>query len=233
MNGHYSVAIDGPSGAGKSSLARRCAAALGFVYADTGAIYRTVGLAVERAGVDRRSESAVAQLLPKLDIQVGYDESGEQRMFLNGEDVSALIRKPEISILASDVSALPAVRAFLLDMQRKMAREHDVIMDGRDIGTVVLPDAELKIFLTASAEARAERRLLQLKEKGLEESLEKVLEDIRYRDKQDTERAAAPLKAAQDAVWLDTSDIDFDESFRRMIKIICTALNIPMPEENE
>lgn len=194
MNGHYSVAIDGPSGAGKSSLARRCAAALGFVYADTGAIYRTVGLAVERAGVDRRSESAVAQLLPKLDIQVGYDESGEQRMFLNGEDVSALIRKPEISILASDVSALPAVRAFLLDMQRKMAREHDVIMDGRDIGTVVLPDAELKIFLTASAEARAERRLLQLKEKGLEESLEKVLEDIRYRDKQDTERAAAPLR---------------------------------------
>lgn len=233
MNGHYSVAIDGPSGAGKSSLARRCAAALGFVYADTGAIYRTVGLAVERAGVDRRSESAVAQLLPKLDIQVGYDESGEQRMFLNGEDVSALIRKPEISILASDVSALPAVRAFLLDMQRKMAREHDVIMDGRDIGTVVLPDAELKIFLTASAEARAERRLLQLKEKGLEESLEKVLEDIRYRDKQDTERTAAPLKAAQDSVRLDTSDIDFDESFRRMIKIICTALNIPMPEENE
>lgn len=233
MNGHYSVAIDGPSGAGKSSLARRCAAALGFVYADTGAIYRTVGLAVERAGVDRRSESAVAQLLPKLDIQVGYDESGEQRMFLNGEDVSALIRKPEISILASDVSALPAVRAFLLDMQRKMAREHDVIMDGRDIGTVVLPDAELKIFLTASAEARAERRLLQLKEKGLEESLEKVLEDIRYRDKQDTERAAAPLKAAQDAVWLDTSDIDFDESFRRMIKIICTALKIPMPEEKK
>lgn len=233
MNGHYSVAIDGPSGAGKSSLARRCAAALGFVYADTGAIYRTVGLAVERAGVDRRSESAVAQLLPKLDIQVGYDESGEQRMFLNGEDVSALIRKPEISILASDVSALPAVRAFLLDMQRKMAREHDVIMDGRDIGTVVLPDAELKIFLTASAEARAERRLLQLKEKGLEESLEKVLEDIRYRDKQDTERAAAPLKAAQDSVRLDTSDIDFDESFRRMIKIICTALKIPMQEEKK
>lgn len=179
MNGHYSVAIDGPSGAGKSSLARRCAAALGFVYADTGAIYRTVGLAVERAGIDRRSESAVAALLPELDIQVGYDNSGEQHMYLNGEDVSALIRKPEISILASDVSALPAVRAFLLDMQRKMAREHDIIMDGRDIGTVVLPDAEVKIFLTASAEARAERRVLQLKEKGIEDSFEKVLEDIR------------------------------------------------------
>lgn len=231
MNGHYSIAIDGPSGAGKSSLARRCAAALGFVYADTGAIYRTVGLAVERAGVERRSESAVAALLPGLDIQVGYDDSGEQHMFLNGEDVSALIRKPEISILASDVSALPVVRAFLLDMQRKMAREHDIIMDGRDIGTVVLPDAEVKIFLTASAEARAVRRVLQLKEKGVEESFEKVLEDIRYRDKQDSERAAAPLKAAEDAVRLDTSDIDFDESFRRMLKIICTALNIPMPEE--
>lgn len=230
MNGHYSVAIDGPSGAGKSSLARRCAAALGFVYADTGAIYRTVGLAVERAGIDRRSESAVAALLPGLDIQVGYDDSGEQHMYLNGEDVSALIRKPEISILASDVSALPAVRAFLLDMQRKMAREHDIIMDGRDIGTVVLPDAEVKIFLTASAEARAERRLLQLKEKGVEESFEKVLEDIRYRDKQDTERATAPLRAAEDSVYLDTSDIDFEESFRRMCKIICTALNIPMPE---
>lgn len=230
MNGHYSVAIDGPSGAGKSSLARRCAAALGFVYADTGAIYRTVGLAVERAGIDRRSESAVAALLPGLDIQVGYDDSGEQHMYLNGEDVSALIRKPEISILAADVSALPAVRAFLLDMQRKMAREHDIIMDGRDIGTVVLPDAEVKIFLTASAEARAERRLLQLKEKGVEESFEKVLEDIHYRDKQDTERATAPLRAAVDSVYLDTSDIDFEESFRRMCKIICTALNIPMPE---
>lgn len=230
MNGHYSVAIDGPSGAGKSSLARRCAATFGFVYADTGAIYRTVGLAVERAGVDRRSEIAVAELLPELDIQVGYDDSGEQHMYLNGEDVSAQIRRPEISILASDVSALPAVRAFLLDMQRRMAREHDIIMDGRDIGTVVLPDAEVKIFLTASAEARAERRVLQLKEKGIEESFGKVLEDIRYRDKQDTERATAPLRAAEDSVHLDTSDIDFEESFRRMCKIICTALNIPMPE---
>ncbi len=231
MNGHYSVAIDGPSGAGKSSLARRCAAALGFVYADTGAIYRTVGLAVERAEIDRRSESAVTELLPQLNIRVGYDEHGEQHMFLNGEDVSALIRKPEISLLASDVSALPAVRAFLLDMQRKMAREHDIIMDGRDIGTVVLPDAEVKIFLTASAEARAERRVLQLKEKGIEESFEKVLEDIRYRDKQDSGRAAAPLRAAEDAVRLDTSDIDFQESFRRMSAIICRALNISLPEE--
>lgn len=231
MNGRYSVAIDGPSGAGKSSLAKRCAAALGFVYADTGAIYRTVGLAVERAGVDRRSESAVAVLLPGLDIKVAYDKGGEQRMYLNGEDVSALIRRPEISILASDVSALPAVRAFLLEMQRKMARENNIIMDGRDIGTVVLPQAQVKIFLTASAEARAERRLLQLKEKGIEESYDKVLEDIRYRDAQDSGRAAAPLRAAEDAVRLDTSDIDFDESYRRMCAIICTALSIPLPED--
>ena len=230
MNGHYSVAIDGPSGAGKSSLARRCAAALGFVYADTGAIYRTVGVAVERAGVDRRSESAVAAILPGLDIRIGYDESGEQKMYLNGEDVSVQIRRPEVSIYASDVSALPAVRAFLLDMQRQMAREHDIIMDGRDIGTVVLPDAEVKIFLTASAKARAERRLLQLREKGIEESFEKVLEDIQYRDKQDSGRAAAPLKAAEDAVTLDTSDIDFEESFVRLCRIICGKLGLPMPE---
>lgn len=231
MSGHYSVAIDGPSGAGKSSLARRCAAALGFAYADTGAIYRTVGLAAERAGIDRRSESAVAALLPGLDIRVGYDEAGEQHMYLGGEDVSREIRRPEISIFASDVSALPAVRAFLLDMQRQMAREHDIIMDGRDIGTVVLPAAGVKVFLTASAEARAERRLLQLREKGVEESFDKVLADIRYRDKQDTERAAAPLRAAADAVTLDTSDIGFDESFRRLCAIICAKLALPMPEE--
>lgn len=230
MNGHYSIAIDGPSGAGKSSLARRCAAALGFVYADTGAIYRTVGVAVERAGVDRRSESAVAAILPGLDIRIGYDKAGEQKMYLNGEDVSALIRRPEVSIYASDVSALPAVRAFLLDMQRQMAREHDIIMDGRDIGTVVLPEAEVKIFLTASPQARAERRLLQLREKGIEESFEKVLEDIQYRDKQDSGRAAAPLKAAEDAVTLDTSDIDFEESFARLCRIICGKLGLPLPE---
>ena len=166
MNGHYAIAIDGPSGAGKSSLARDCAAAFGFLYVDTGAIYRTVGLAAYRRDLDRRDESAVAALLPELDIRMSYNAEGEQRMFLNGEDVSEAIRAPEISICASDVSALPAVRAFLLEMQRRMARENSVIMDGRDIGTVVLPEAELKIFLTASAEARAERRVKQLEEKG-------------------------------------------------------------------
>lgn len=230
MNGHFSVAIDGPSGAGKSSLAKRCAAAFGFVYADTGAIYRTVALAVKRAGIDRRSAAAVAALLPQLDIRVNYDDSGEQHMYLGGEDVSSEIRLPEISIYASDVSALPAVRAFLLDMQRRMAAEHDMIMDGRDIGTVVLPDAELKIFLTASAKARAERRVLQLKEKGVDADYDQVMRDIEYRDEQDTNRAAAPLKAAAEAVRVDTSDIDFDASFRLLCSIIAEKLGISIPE---
>lgn len=226
MNGHIAIAIDGPSGAGKSSLARRCAAAFGFVYVDTGAIYRTVGLAAFRAGTDRRDEKAVAALLPGLEIAMGYNEAGEQRMVLNGEDVSAAIRLPEISLCASDVSALPAVRAFLLEMQRKMAREHDVIMDGRDIGTVVLPDAELKIFLTASAAARAERRMKELAAKGVEASFEEVLRDIRYRDEQDTNRAAAPLRAAEDAVPVDTTQIDFEASFERLCAVIHERLGL-------
>ena len=157
MNGFYTIAIDGPSGAGKSSLARRLAGMFQFIYVDTGAIYRTVGLAAYRAGIDRRDEAAVAALLPEIQITMGYNEAGEQRMYLDGEDVSAEIRLPEISICASDVAALPAVRAYLLERQRKLARENHVIMDGRDIGTVVLPEAELKVFLTASAEARARR----------------------------------------------------------------------------
>ena len=231
MNGHYAIAIDGPSGAGKSSLARRCAARFGFLYVDTGAIYRTVGLAAYRRGIDRRDETAIEALLPELDIQMAYNEQGEQRMLLNGEDVSEAIRLPEISICASDVSALPGVRAFLLEMQRKMAREHDVIMDGRDIGTVVLPDAELKIFLTASAEARAERRLKELLGKGVEASFEEVLRDIRYRDEQDSGRAAAPLKAAEDAVPVDTTEIDFEASFRLLCSVIDERLGLQPREE--
>ena len=226
MNGHVAIAIDGPSGAGKSSLARRCAAAFGFVYVDTGAIYRTVGLAALRRGIDRRDEKAVKALLPELKVEMRYNEAGEQRMFLNGEDVSTEIRLPEVSICASDVSALPAVRAYLLEMQRKMAREQDVIMDGRDIGTVVLPDAELKIFLTASAEARAERRLKELQAKGVEADFEEVLRDIRYRDEQDSSRAAAPLKAAEDAVPVDTTEIDFEASFRLLCSIIRERLGV-------
>lgn len=226
MNGHYAIAIDGPSGAGKSSLARAAAAQFGFIYVDTGAIYRTVGLAAYRRGLDRHDENAVKAMLPELKIEMRYNEAGEQRMFLNGDDVSAEIREPEISICASDVSALPAVRAFLLEMQRHMAREHSVIMDGRDIGTVVLPQAELKIFLTASAKARADRRLLELRRKGIESSFKEVLRDIEYRDEQDTARAAAPLKKADDAVLVDTSDIDFEQSLARLCGIIEERLGV-------
>lgn len=226
MNGHYAIAIDGPSGAGKSSLARAAAAQFGFIYVDTGAIYRTVGLAAYRRGLDRHDENAVKAMLPELKIEMRYNEAGEQRMFLNGDDVSAEIREPEISICASDVSALPAVRDFLLEMQRHMAREHSVIMDGRDIGTVVLPQAELKIFLTASAKARAARRLLELRRKGIESSFEEVLRDIEYRDEQDTARAAAPLKKADDAVLVDTSDIDFEQSLALLCGIIEKRLGV-------
>ena len=215
----FDVAIDGPSGAGKSSLARRCAAELGVLYVDTGAIYRTVGLAALRRGIDRKDEQAVAAILPELEIRMGY-ENGEQRMFLNGEDVSGEIRLPEISMCASDVSAHAAVRDFLMEMQRKLARENCVIMDGRDIGTVVLPDAKLKIYLTASPEARAERRMKELQAKGLEQPFEEVLRDIIQRDEQDMNREVAPLRRAEDAVLVDTTDIGFDESFELLCGII-------------
>ena len=226
MNGHYSIAIDGPSGAGKSSLAKKVSGAYGFIYVDTGAIYRTVGLAAVRRGLVCKDESTIAPILPELEIEMKYNEAGEQRMYLNREDVSEAIRMPEISIAASDVSALPAVRAFLLEMQRKMARENNVIMDGRDIGTVVLPNAELKIYLTASAEARAQRRLLELQNKGVESSFNEVLKDIEYRDYQDSHREIAPLKRADDAVYMDTSDIDFEQSFALMCSIIESHLDV-------
>ena len=230
MKKNYSIAIDGPSGAGKSSLARRLAAEFRFIYVDTGAIYRTVGLAAWRAGIDRKSEAQVSALLPKIEVSIGYDEAGEQRMYLNGEDVSREIRLPEISICASDVSSLQIVRDFLMDMQRKLAMGNNVIMDGRDIGTVVLPEADLKIFLTASPEARAGRRLLELEAKGVETSFEDVLRDIEYRDLQDSSRAAAPLKAAEDAVLVDTSQMDFEESFARLAELLITRL---APETGE
>ena len=226
MSKFYSIAFDGPSGAGKSSLAKRVAAEFGFIYVDTGAIYRTVGLAAYRAAIDRKDENAVAALLPKLDIKMGYNDEGEQRMFLNGEDVSAQIRLPEISICASDVAALPSVRAFLLGLQRKTAEENNVIMDGRDIGTVVLPDADLKVFLTASAEARANRRLLELKAKGINAEYDDVLRDIMYRDEQDSQRASAPLKQAEDAILADTTELDFEESFRLLCDIVVNKLSL-------
>lgn len=235
MNEMISIAIDGPSGAGKSSLARRCAEAFGFLYADTGAIYRTVGLAAIRAKIDRKDTEAISGLLPTLRIEMRYNEDGEQRMFLNGEDVSEEIRLPEVSIGASDVSALPCVRQYLMEMQRNLARTNHVIMDGRDIGTVVLPNADLKIFLTASAEARAERRVKQLKEKGIEEDFNTVLSEIRYRDEQDTNRATAPLKKADDAVLLDTTELDFDQSFAALSQLIlekfCIQIVTGSPEK--
>ena len=190
MNGFYAIAIDGPSGAGKSTLAKKLAETFNFIYVDTGAIYRTLGLACYRAGIDRKDPMAVMAILSGIQIDIGYNEMGEQRMVLDGEDVSAQIRLPEISLAASDVSAIPEVRAFLLEMQRRFARENHVIMDGRDIGTVVLPQAELKIFLTASPEARALRRLKDLRQKGIEEPYEQVLQEIKDREADHEDRAA-------------------------------------------
>ncbi len=214
------VAVDGPSGAGKSTLARAAAAALGFLYVDTGAIYRTVGLSVRDRGVDPGDEAAVAEMLPPLRIELRYDGEGGQRMFLNGRDVSGEIRLPEISRYASAVSALPVVRAYLTETQRDLARKHDVIMDGRDIGTVVLPDAEVKVFLTASAQARAERRCRELEERGTPQPFEEVLRDIEDRDFRDTHREAAPLRRAEDAALLDTSALDFRQSLEALLEII-------------
>ena len=214
------VAIDGPSGAGKSTVARALAKQFHLIYVDTGAIYRTVGLAAQRADIDSKDTDAVIALLPGIQIDIRYDEEGNQRMLLNGEDVSAEIRTPKSSIYASDVSAIPAVRAFLMDMQREMAEKHSVVMDGRDIGTVVLPNADLKIFLTASAEQRARRRYLELQRRGSDTSYAEVLRDIEYRDQQDSTRAAAPLKPAHDAVFIDSSRLSFDESVEAAAKLI-------------
>ncbi len=230
MNGHYAIAIDGPSGAGKSSMAKRLAEAFSFLYVDTGAIYRTLGLACHRAGIDRKDVPQVMALLETLDIAIRYNGQGEQCMILNGEDVSREIRLPEISICASDVSSHQEVRSFLLEMQRRFARENSVVMDGRDIGTVVLPEAELKIFLTASPEARARRRLAELLAKGTEAGFEEVLQDINYRDEQDSRRAAAPLRRAEDAVEVDSSELSAEETFALLCELVIKRL-AAVPEE--
>ena len=219
------VAVDGPAGAGKSTVSRRAAKILGLVYVDTGALYRAIGLYVIEKGIDTKDEKAVTSVLK--DITVDLDNSdGEQRVLLCGEDVTGNIRTGAVSMAASDVSSYSEVRAFLLETQKKIAREKSVIMDGRDIGTVVLPDAELKIFLTASAAARAQRRLLELQGKSVKADYDEVLRDIEYRDKQDTSRAAAPLKAAEDAVRVDTSDIDFEQSAALLRSIVRERLGV-------
>ena len=207
-----SVAIDGPAGAGKSTLARRLAAELGYIYVDTGAMFRTIGLYALRADKDPKDNEAVNALLPEISLKFAFIE-GEQHIYLNGEDVSTAIRTEEVGMAASAVGANPAVRAFLLEMQRDMARTQNILMDGRDIGTVVLPNATVKIFLTASAEARAQRRAKELAEKGQPADFATVLADIRQRDYQDSHRAVAPLKQADDAILVDTSSIGLQESF--------------------
>ena len=214
-----SVAIDGPAGAGKSTLARRLAAELGYIYVDTGAMFRTIGLYALRAGKDPKDNEAVNALLPEISLKFAFIE-GEQHIYLNGEDVSTAIRTEEVGMAASAVGANPEVRAFLLGMQRDMAKTQDVLMDGRDIGTVVLPDATVKIFLTASPEARATRRWKEYQQKGVEVSYEEVLADVRQRDYQDTHRAAAPLRQADDAQLLDTSEMNFEQSLEAMKKMI-------------
>lgn len=215
-----SIAIDGPSGAGKSTISRKAAEIFGFIYVDTGAIYRTIGLASKIRGISLDDKAAVMEMLTKLNIELKYNEAGEQHMYLDGKDVSRDIRLPEVSMLASKVSAIPEVRAFLVDMQRDMAKKYDVIMDGRDIGTVILPDADLKIFLTADVNDRAQRRYEELRTKGMLKPFDEVLAEMKQRDEQDTLRAAAPLKAAEDAVMLDTSGNTLEQSIAEVCRLI-------------
>ncbi|MDY3618970.1 (d)CMP kinase [Agathobaculum sp.] len=217
--GFISVAVDGPSGAGKSTVARAAAERLGFVYVDTGAMYRSIGLAVCRRGVAEEDTAGILEALPGMEISLRYEE-GAQHVLLNGEDVSDAIRTPQIAQYASKVSAVPEVRRFLLNLQRDMATKNNIIMDGRDIGTVILPDAPVKIFLTASAACRAERRYKELLEKGQQVTFDGVLADIVRRDLQDSLRAVAPLKQADDAVLLDTSKLTLEQSIDAVLQII-------------
>lgn len=220
------IAIDGPGGAGKSTVARAVAKQLGFIYVDTGAIYRAIGLKFVRTGKSFTNENIIS-VLPGTELSLTHID-GEQHIIIDGEDVSSLIRTQEISSAASKVSAVPEVRAFLLDLQRNIARKNNVIMDGRDVGTVILPNAEVKIFLTANVEVRARRRHRELMAKGLEtpDTFERVLKEVAERDKADSERATAPLKPAEDAVLVDTSDMDFEQSVQTVINIIRRKVNV-------
>ena len=215
-----SIAIDGPAGAGKSTIAKRLAKELGYYYVDTGAIYRTVAYFMDLLGIAPKDVDGVSRYIDELTVEIEYDEEGQQHMIMNGMDVSGDIRTPDISQKASLISAHAVVRDMLLDMQRDVAKKHNVIMDGRDIGTVVLPRATVKIFLTASAEIRAQRRLDEMQAKGQKGSFKQVLADIQQRDYQDSHREIAPLKRAKDAVLLDTSDLDIDGVIAAMKKIV-------------
>lgn len=214
------IALDGPAGAGKSSIAKRAAKALDFIYVDTGALYRTIGLAATRKGVEPKPSAEVENLLNEITVDLTFNDKGEQIVLLDGEDVSGLIRTPEASMMASKISAVPSVRAYLLDLQRNMAKAHNVIMDGRDIGTVVLPDAKVKIFLTASPEARAQRRYKELCEKGMDVKYEDILNDVITRDYNDSHRETAPLKPAEGCVMVDTTELDFEQSVKKIISVI-------------
>lgn len=218
------VALDGPGGAGKSTIARAVAAELGFIYVDTGALYRAVGLNALRHGIDTRNIDGIIKMLDETDVSLKFID-GEQRVMLGDEDVSTDIRLPEASMAASNVSAIPAVRQFLFDLQRKIAAENNCLMDGRDIGTVVLPDADLKVFMTASPETRARRRYDELREKGENVRFEEVLDELNKRDYQDTHREIAPLKQADDAILLDTSDLSFDEVKEKLLTMIKEKAN--------
>lgn len=213
------VAIDGPAGAGKSTIAKAAAKKLGFIYVDTGALYRAIALNAVRSGA-LDDENKLVEMLKNTDVSLDFDENGAQCVILNGEDVSSLIRTPEISMGASRVSSVPAVRAFLLDLQRNIAKNNNVIMDGRDIGSVVLPDADVKIFLFASPECRAERRYKELVEKGESVTYEEVLADVNQRDYQDSHREIAPMKPCEDSVMADTTGNTLDESIKMIVDII-------------
>ena len=217
------IAIDGPAGAGKSTIARAAASKLGFIYVDTGALYRSIGLYCLNNNIETTDRTEVERILPDISVQLKYLD-GVQRVILNDNDVSEEIRKPECSMAASNVSAIPVVREFLFELQRKMARENDVIMDGRDIGTVILPDAEVKIFLTASPEERANRRFKELIEKGNNPDYDELLKEINQRDYNDMHRETAPLKQADDAILFDTTTLGKDEVVDELLNIISGKL---------
>ena len=214
------IAIDGPAGAGKSTIARLAAKELGYIYVDTGALYRTIGLAAFRRDLTADDKEQIIAMLPEIKVELAFNERQEQIVLLDGEDVSGLIRTPEISMMASAVSAIPEVRAYLLDLQRDMAHTNNVIMDGRDIGTVVLPDAKIKIFLSASPECRARRRYDELIEKGMDVKYEDILSDVIARDYADSHRDIAPLKPADDAISVDTSGEDLETSVNKLLGIM-------------